>query len=378
MRAAGPDSDLVATTKWGEIYRDIGVKPVINAAGNIAVLGGPPVSPVVRAAMDTADEAFAPLEKLQERAGALIAQMLGVEGTYLSAGAGAAIVLSTEACMAGAGQRKIHQVPDVTGINNRFLLQKRQRHLVDRCLTLAGGQIVEFGDDDGTTEEQLESALGSCTAAVYCRIDEGHLDARILTLRQVIRIAHRRSVPVIVDAADQVFPIENLSKYARWGADLVAYGGMHFGAPDTTGLLVGSRDMIRKATIYGQVRHAACRREIIGLVVALREWLAMDHEARLADLERRGQVVCRHLSGIPGVRASLVSATAGSSANSVRIEVDPVETRRTAAEVVRLLKDGDPAIWTTHVNGMMTVRVNQLAPGQDEIVGRRLSAVFRA
>jgi len=79
--------------------------------------------------------------------------------------------------------------------------------------------MVDFGDDEGTTEEQRESAIGPGTAAVYYWMDETNLDAKVLTLRRVIKIAHRRNTPVNVDAAGQVYP-QRTSTNTRAGAPI--------------------------------------------------------------------------------------------------------------------------------------------------------------
>jgi len=102
-----------------------------------------------------------------------------------------------------------------------------------------------------------------------------------------------------------------------------------------------------------------------------------EREARLNHLERRSRTVCRHLDEIPGGKASVVFGPDGLTADVARMNVTPPETGKATEEVGCLLKTGDPAIWTTHGNGAMTVGVSQLAPGQDELVGRRISEVLR-
>ena len=58
---------------WGEIYKEIGVTPVINATGSVTILGGSTPHPEVSAAMDKANSAFVPLWELQKAAGASVA-----------------------------------------------------------------------------------------------------------------------------------------------------------------------------------------------------------------------------------------------------------------------------------------------------------------
>jgi len=82
--------------------------------------------------MEDADDAFVPPDELQGKADGLVAQMLGVEAASMTSGAESAIVLSTAACMAGAEDRKIQQLPNVAGIRNEFLVQERQHYWNNR------------------------------------------------------------------------------------------------------------------------------------------------------------------------------------------------------------------------------------------------------
>ncbi|MBI4219469.1 MAG: aminotransferase class V-fold PLP-dependent enzyme [Chloroflexi bacterium] len=390
MSTARSGSKTTKPREWGGVYRSLGIKPVINAMGSVTLLGGSTVTPSVRAAMSEADDAFVPLEELQEKAGRAIAEMIGADAVYLTSGAASAIVLSSAAAMAGDDDAKIQQLPDTTGMKNEFLIQKRQRYWYDRCLNLAGGKIVEFGTPEGTTEEQLEAAMGPKTAAVHYWMDERNIDPNVLTLQQVVKVAHRRNLPVTVDAAGQVYPVENLNKYAKSGADLVAYGTKYIGAPHSTGMIVGSREWVRKASLQSFTSFEARRvrgigrpqkldrQEIIGVVAAVRDWVTMDHESRLAKHEARSEAIQRHLKGLKGVKSEVVRSTIGTTPHGVRVEIDPAVTKKTLDDAVSELRAGDPPIWTRHFGGVMTVAVVQLADGQEEIVGQRLAEVLRA
>ena len=55
------------------VYEDLGVRPVINAAGPLTRLSGMPVEPAVAAAMAEAAGSCVPIEELQEAAGRYLA-----------------------------------------------------------------------------------------------------------------------------------------------------------------------------------------------------------------------------------------------------------------------------------------------------------------
>lgn len=375
---------------WGEIYREIGGKPIINAMGAVTLLGGSSPGEKVREAMERANESYIPMEELEEKAGALISRMLGVEAAYVTSGAASAIVLSAAACMAGDDDDRIQQLPDTTGMPGEFLMQKRQRYWYDRCLQIAGGKIVDVGTEQGTTEAQMRAAIGPKTAAIHYVANESERDPSVLSFEQVLDIAKSKEIPMTVDAAGQVYPVENMSKYARAGADLVAYGAKYIGAPHSTGIIVGSKQAVRKAALQSfvsyearQVRsigrpHKVDRQEIVGVVAAVRQWVTMDHEARLQVMGTRSNNIAKHLRGVRGVKATVMSNTIGPDAFGVRVDVDPSTAGKTAREVVAQLKLGDPPIWTwPGRENDIYISAYGLHDGEDEIVGRRLAAILK-
>ena len=165
----------MTTTNWGDIYKELGAVPVINATGSVTMLGGSTPIPEVKEAMARADGAYVPLMELQDSAGAAIARMVDVPAAYITSGAGSALMLATAAAMAGDDDDKIQQLPNTTGMKDEILIQTRQRYWYDRCLELAGARLVMFGSEDRTTPEDLESAIGPNTAAVhYYAVEQAH------------------------------------------------------------------------------------------------------------------------------------------------------------------------------------------------------------
>jgi D-glucosaminate-6-phosphate ammonia-lyase len=64
------------------------------------------------------------------------------------------------------------------------------------------------------------------------------------------QVAHRHRLPVIVDAANQVPPLDNLKRFVAEGADLVAMsGGKAFRGPQSSGFLFGRRDLVASALL---------------------------------------------------------------------------------------------------------------------------------
>ena len=75
-----------------------------------------------------------------------------------------------------------------------------------------------------------------------------HFGAARLDLKDVAPIARKAGVPILVDAAADYLIVPN--PYLALGADLVAYsGGKIIRGPQTAGLLVGRRDLVRRVPV---------------------------------------------------------------------------------------------------------------------------------
>jgi L-seryl-tRNA(Ser) seleniumtransferase len=331
--------------------------------------------------MEQANRSFVDMEELSKRAGALVAEMLGAEAALITPGCAAAIALGTAACMSGSDPQKIERLPDTTGMRNEVLIQARQRYKYDRCLTIFGGRLVEVGGEQGTTTGQLEAAISDRTAAIHYFAPGG--GEGVVSLEEVLRIGKARGVPVLVDAASQVYPLERLRKYPGMGADLVCFGAKYFGAFNSTGVLCGRKDLVDAAFLHSFVGFETSaqrslgrplkvdRQEMVAVVVALREWVSMDHSARLAEHQRRAQIVRQALEGAPHVQIEW-DADERSLGSGLRLTLDESALGKTAAQVIQALRDGTPSIWVRGSGRSFRIATPLLTDDEAQIVGRRV------
>ena len=382
----------MAGSDWGDIYRELGAKPIINAIGSVTMLGGSSPIPEVKEAMERADSAYLPLMELEEKAGQAIADMVDVPAAYITAGAGSALTLATAALMAGDDDDKIQQLPDTSGMKNEILIQRRQRYWYDRCLELAGAKLVEYGSDERTTRADLEAAIGPNTAAVHYYAVEQVIDPDALPLEDTIEIAHARGVPVTVDAAGQIYPLELFGKYVRMGADFQCVAAKYLGATQSVGLALGTEEMISKLSLQSFVGYEGRRirgvgrpqkvdrQEMVGAVAAVRHWMTMNHEERLASVEARCQTLLGILKGTEdkGLKGVMLDNVIGHQPFGLELNVDEAVAGMSAQEVVDKLKEGDPPIWTRVREGEENIVIHMfgLAEGEEVIVGERIRDLF--
>jgi D-glucosaminate-6-phosphate ammonia-lyase len=361
-----------------DFYEKIGAHPVINAAGNSTSYGGSTPSPAVQAAMDAASKRFVEMDELLEKSGAHIASLLGVEAAYVTPGCYAAMVLSTAACITGNDPEKIERIPDTTGMKNEIILQAKQRYGFDRAYTLPGSTLVLAGDANGCTPEQLESAIGPSTAAVAYLVNPT-TDSSLVSLEDAVKIAHAHGVPVIADAASQIYPLDYFRKTAQ-AADLVCFGGKYVHAPHSVGFVCGKKELIDAVVQHGFIADRPFgrgmkvdRQEIIGMVAGVDEWFSMNHEERFAEYRAKLLSIELELEDVEAIRETKV-------ANTDRywgIELHVVLEEKTAGQVTNALYAGNPRIRADgHGNDTVVIRVDNLEEGDEHIIAARLREVL--
>jgi L-seryl-tRNA(Ser) seleniumtransferase len=206
-------------------------------------------------------------------------------------------------------------------------------------------------------------------------------------IEAVVETAHAAGKPVIVDAAGLTYPIDNLRRFHRAGADLVCYAAKYFDGPHSTGLIVGRKDYVDVAATNGFVGFETSgaytigrpmkvdRQEIFACVVALREWLAMDHEARLSRYAAEVEVILGALHGVSGVEVTRLVNPGPAVRDGVRIAFEDGAAAQAAFDALR---HGEPSIWTRVNANNLSVSVAFLAEGESEVVARRLREVLEA
>ena len=367
------------------IYEELGLRPIINASATLTRLGGSIMAPEVLQAMTEASKNFVNLDELQRAVGARLAELTHNEAAYVSTGAAAGLVLATAAIVAGDDPQAIQQLPDTTGLKNEVIIHKSHRNGYDFAVRQVGVKIVEIGTETETKPEDLERAINDNTAAIFWfqGAMTGHAD---IPLEQTIAIANRHNIPVVVDGAAQVPPVENLWKYTQMGAALAIFsGGKDLHGPQASGLVVGRKDLVEKMRVNGSPNHSIGRpmkvgkEEMVGLLTAVQLYLKRDHEARASQDEEVVSGWCGELNRVEGVQAERSFPNeAGQPLPRAKIVIDPAKLGMTRDEVVLALRNGTPSIEVA-AGGTDTIYVNPmtLSDGEDQIVLDRLLEILK-
>ena len=367
-----------------DVYRELGLRPVINFQGTYTSIGASKQAPELFEAQAQAAREFVVLEELQDAIGSRLSKLIGTEDAMVSTGAAGAIAIGTYACVAGDDPKNIRRLPDITGMKSEVIIQKVHRNGYDHAARSAGVKIVEV---EGA--EQLKKAINSQTAMVY------HLGGtprdrewkNALEIDDVLAITKPAGVPVMVDAANMLPPWKNVEKLAAIGTDLICIsGGKHISAPQCSGVLAGRKDLIHAAWLNSNPHSDSSgramkvgREEMVALWMAVENYSKLDFAAIDRDSNAQAAWLESRLGKIRGLQLGRAPFERTRKVHRVVVEWDEAELGVTTKQLKQQLLEGEPRIAVAG-NGaqgiQLTVFMNEA--GDEKIVARRIKEIFKA
>jgi L-seryl-tRNA(Ser) seleniumtransferase len=374
------------------VYERIGVRPLINCRGTLTIIGGSIELPEVRAAKTAANQQHAHLDEVMEAVGKRLAELTGAEWGMVSAGCAAAMSHATAACVAG-GNPDLHvRIPNLAGFpKDEVIIPTHSRNVYDAAIRAVGVKVVEVD-----TPEALQLAIGPRTAMIYIfagpRNDSGPMSTEAISA-----IANSHDVPVMVDAAAEILTIPNV--HLQRGATLVGYsGGKYIRGPQSAGLLLGRKDLVKAAWVHSAPHHGYSRamkvgrEEMIGMLMAVESWVKRDHQAEWKEWVDRCEYIAQQASKITGVTATVQREPGVSLSNRsprVAIRWDSKQLGLRGADAAELLEKGEPRIALAGGGGGrggqdlagdtgISIVSAMMSPGDEKIVAQRIVEVLSA
>jgi L-seryl-tRNA(Ser) seleniumtransferase len=300
------------------VLERLGLRSWINASNWSTTLGGTWLAQEVLDAMDEVAKTFVPMDELLDTAGRRVAELCHVDAAHVTCGAAAGIELSVAACMTGKDTRLQLQLPHTAGMRNEVVMPRGHANHYTPNWYASGARIVEYGwsgylrlrgneIDDAITERTC--CLGyvhsyHCTPRGEIPIDD------------VVRVAHRHELPVVVDTASMLPPVSNLHRFADAGVDISIFsGGKGIRGPNDTGLILGKGE--RGKELIEAIRMFSCphggwgralkvsKEQIVGLVTAL-EIFVREGDAWYDQQMATCRYLVDVLSGIPNVSVHII------------------------------------------------------------------------
>jgi uncharacterized pyridoxal phosphate-dependent enzyme len=334
-----------ATGQPDGVYARLGVRTLINAVGTLTTLSGTLMPPEVTKAMEEASHNFVAIHELQAKVGERLCALTGAPAAFVTAGASAALCLASCAVTAGADRAKMLQLPDLTGMRSEFIIQRAHRSVYDHAFRMVGGKLITV-----ETADEIRSSIGNKTAALLMVLSHNSTGHKV-ELDQMIEIAHKANLPLILDAAAEVPPPENLSKFVKMGADLVAFsGGKNLRGPQCSGLLMGRKDLVDAAYASSSPNNFLPRiakvgkEEIVGLLTAVEICLKKDYASERREFHAMLDRVADRLKVAPTVKTELIPNLDFSHSPRLSVQWDEAKLGVTLDQMVKRLRDGRPSI----------------------------------
>src|SRR5215469_2902878 len=378
------------------IYRELGVKTVINCRGTWTYLSGSLEFPEVRQAQLEAARYFVNMFDLQRAVGRRLSELTGAESGIVTSGAAGAMSAATAACIAGNDDKYIWQLPDTTGLKHEVIMVGG-RSAFDSAIRLTGAKLVLVYSPD-----ELANAINENTAMVYTT-DLGD------KLAKELKVTKDRKVPMLLDDAAGIPPADNAKLYAKMGIDLYCFsGGKGLCGPQCSGLLLGRKDLIEAALMNSNPREGAvCRpmkvgkEEILGCLTALETWLKLDLNKLNEEWNGRVERIRKLVDTVPGVKTDIYIPDDGNRYPTLRVHWDTDAWGYSVSDCVNELRAGDPVIEVLGAdNPSLVTAVREgrpnptpkerkapdhielvsltIKPAEEIIVGQRLRSVLRA
>ena len=366
-----------AARKPRDYFRDLGVRPFINAAGTYTAMTASLMPPEVMDAIAYASRHYVMLDELHDKVGERIASLIQAEAAMVTSGAAAALTLGTAAVLTGTDRQKIVDLPNLARMKSEVLVQRSHRFGYEHAVRNCGVTLVEVD-----TPEDVDRAVNDKTAMMLF-YNNNNAVGRIQD-DAFVRLGKKHGVPTFNDAAADVPPVENLWKYTQMGFDLVAFsGGKGLRGPQSAGLLVGRKDLIAAARLNAPPNGNTIGRglkvnkeEMVGMLAALERYLALDHANERREFDKRAETIRKSATAVAGVSAEIFVPEVANHVPHVRIAWDAAARRISAADAVRALRDGEPSIGTRTEGDALVIGVWMMRPGEDKVVGRRLREVL--
>jgi len=373
-----PSSSAVAAPGPArDVFMELGLRTFINAAGTYTAMTASLMPEEVIDAINSSAKKFAMLNDVQDKAGAKIAEMCHAEAAMVSAGCWSAMVLGMAGVLTGTDQKKIAQLPFLqnTSMKSEVILQKSHMNGYEHSLTNTGVTLVPV-----ETSQEAENAINEKTAMMWFLNREA--PAGKIQHEEWLSIAKKHSLPTMIDLAADVPPVENLWKYNDMGFDLVCIsGGKAICGPQSTGILMGKKDLIAAARLNGPPNGGNIGRgmkvnkeEIIGMYVALDIYVKKDHNKEWKMWENRIAVINDAVKNISGVTTEINIPPIANHSPSLEISWDSSKVKITRDALADKLRKGSPSIEVVSWEKENSIRLTvfMLKPHEEKIVASRI------
>jgi L-seryl-tRNA(Ser) seleniumtransferase len=373
--AVGAELKAVATTAVKrDLFKELGIRTFINARATLTMMTGSLMQDEVIDAIKNSSRRYCMLDELQDKVGAKIAELCHAEAATVTSGAFSALMLGTAGVLSGMDAKKAAMIPHLegSGMKTEVILQKGHNIGYYQAMKNCGVTMVWV-----ETRQELDRAINSKTAMMAfmnCNTNAGQIKHK-----EWLEVAKKNNIPTLIDIAADVPPIENFWKFNDMGFDLVCLsGGKAIRGPQSSGVLMGRKDLIAAARISASPRgstigrgHKVNKEEILGLYVAIEKFIRTGDEEWKFWLKQIAHIESA-VKNIKSVKTRVFVPELANSTPNLEISWDPAILPVTGKEIQERLSKGEPGIELNAGKNNISLVTFIMVPGEEKIVATRI------
>jgi L-seryl-tRNA(Ser) seleniumtransferase len=365
---------VVTTAAKRDLFKELGVRTFINAKATLTMMTGSLMQDEVLEAIKNSSRRYCMLDELQDKVGAKIAELCHAEAATVTSGAFSALMLGTAGVLSGMDAKKAAMIPHLegSGMKTEVILQKGHNIGYYQAIKNCGVTMVWV-----ETREELDRAINSKTAMMAfmnCNTNTGQIKHK-----EWLEVAKKNNIPTLIDIAADVPPIENFWKFNDMGFDLVCLsGGKAIRGPQSSGVLMGRKDLIAAARISASPRgstigrgHKVNKEEILGLYVAIEKFIRTGDEEWKFWLKQIAHIESA-VKNIKSVKTRVFVPELANSTPNLEISWDPTILAVTGKEIQERLSKGEPGIELNAGKNNISLVTFIMVPGEEKIVAARI------
>jgi len=376
----GTADGLVDGSVKRDLFKELGIRTFINAAGTYTAMTGSLMHDFVVDTIADASHEFCMLDEVQDKAGEKIAALVHSEAAVVTSGAFSAMTLGLAGILTGMDQKKVEALPhlDGTGMKSEVIIQKTHEIVYNHALKNTGCKLIYV-----ETREEVEAAINERTALLHflnIEADKGKIQHE-----EWVAIGKKHGIPTSIDIAADVPPVSNLWKFNDMGFSFVAIsGGKALRGPQSAGLLMGKKEIVAAARLHMPPRGFNVGRgmkvnkeEVLGMYVALDSFIKGDHDKEWKQWQAAIAHIENAVKGIDGITTSVVVPQLGNVTPTLHMNWDINKVKMSGKDLQEKLRKGNPSIEVGDVrDSSIAITAWMLKPGQEKIVASRLKEVL--
>lgn len=365
---------VVSTAAKRDLFKELGIRTFINARATLTFMTGSLMQDEVIDAINNSSKRYCMLDELQDKVGAKIAELCHAEAATVTSGAFSAIMLGTAGVLSGNDPKKAAMIPHLegSGMKTEVILQKGHNIGYYQAMKNCGVTMVWV-----ETREELERAINDKTAMMAfmnCNTNQGQIKHK-----EWLEVARKNNIPTLIDIAADVPPIENFWKFNDMGFDLVCLsGGKAIRGPQSSGVLMGKKDLIAAARISASPRgstigrgHKVNKEEILGLYVAIEKFIRTGDQEWNFWLKQIAHIE-NAVKNIKSVKTRVFVPELANSTPNLEISWDPAILPVTGQQIQERLSKGEPGIELNAGKNNISLVTFIMVPGEEKIVASRI------